>query len=45
MIAARLANGAGAFDAAAHAAYLHGLAADRWPADEPLTAAALAARG
>lgn len=44
MIAARLANGEGALDAAAAAVYLHGRAADRWPADEPLTASALAAR-
>jgi len=44
MVAARLANGEDAFDAAAHAVYLHGLAADRWPAGEPLTAAALASR-
>jgi len=44
MVAARLANGEDAFDAAAHAVYLHGLAADRWPEGEPLTAAALASR-
>jgi hydroxyethylthiazole kinase-like uncharacterized protein yjeF len=44
MVAARLANGEDAFDAAAHAVYLHGLAADRWPADEPLTASALSSR-
>lgn len=42
MVAARLAGGAGAFDAAAGAVYAHGLAADRWPADRPLTASALA---
>ncbi len=42
MIAARLANGANAFDAAASAVYAHGLAADRWRTDRPLTANALA---
>jgi hydroxyethylthiazole kinase-like uncharacterized protein yjeF len=42
MIAARLAAGEGAERAAAGAVYAHGLAADRWPADRPLTAAALA---
>ena len=44
MVAARLANGEGSFDAAAGAVYLHGLAADRWAAGEPLTAAGLASR-
>ncbi|ROZ76958.1 NAD(P)H-hydrate dehydratase [Ramlibacter sp. WS9] len=44
MIAARLAAGASAMDAAAGAVYAHGLAADRWPAGEPLTASALARR-
>jgi hydroxyethylthiazole kinase-like uncharacterized protein yjeF len=44
MIAARLAAGMGAFDAAAAAAYQHGLAADAWPRDVPLTASALARR-
>jgi hydroxyethylthiazole kinase-like uncharacterized protein yjeF len=44
MVAARLANGEGSFDAAASAVYLHGLAADRWPEDEPLTASGLASR-
>lgn len=44
MVAARLANGGAAFEAAAAAAYLHGAAADGWPAREPLTASALAAR-
>jgi ADP-dependent NAD(P)H-hydrate dehydratase / NAD(P)H-hydrate epimerase len=44
-IAARLASGEeDAFDAASHAVYLHGLAADRWGADEALTAGALAVR-
>jgi len=42
MVAARLAGGEPAFDAASHAAFLHGLAADRWPAERPLTAAGLA---
>jgi hydroxyethylthiazole kinase-like uncharacterized protein yjeF len=45
MIAARLAAGAAAFDAARDAVYLHGLAADRWPADRALTAGALAGAG
>jgi hydroxyethylthiazole kinase-like uncharacterized protein yjeF len=43
MVAARLAAGEDAWDAASAAVYLHGLAADRWPAGEPLTAARLAA--
>ncbi|MDB5900131.1 MAG: hypothetical protein JWP41_3733 [Ramlibacter sp.] len=43
-IAARLASGEGAFDAASAAVYLHGLAADRWADGQPLTAAALAMR-
>ena len=42
MVAARLAGGEDAFTAATAAVYLHGLAADRWPADQPLTASALA---
>ncbi|MGZ5195121.1 MAG: NAD(P)H-hydrate dehydratase, partial [Ramlibacter sp.] len=42
MVAARLATGADAFEAASGAVYEHGAAADRWPADQPLTAAALA---
>jgi ADP-dependent NAD(P)H-hydrate dehydratase / NAD(P)H-hydrate epimerase len=42
MIAARLAMGTDAFDAACGAVYDHGAAADRWPAGMPLTAAALA---
>ncbi|MDB5858658.1 MAG: hypothetical protein JWQ76_2347 [Ramlibacter sp.] len=41
-LAARLAAGESALEAASHAAYLHGLAADRWPEGVPLTAAALA---
>ncbi len=44
LVAARLANGEDAFEAASAAVYLHGLAADRWPAHEPLTASALASR-
>jgi ADP-dependent NAD(P)H-hydrate dehydratase / NAD(P)H-hydrate epimerase len=43
MIAARLAAGESAVDAACAAVYLHGLAADRWPDRLPLTASALAA--
>lgn len=42
MIAARLARGEEAMTAACGAVYLHGLAADRWPPDLPLTASALA---
>ncbi|MDD2808474.1 NAD(P)H-hydrate dehydratase [Rhodoferax sp.] len=42
MVGARLAAGQNAFHAACHAVYQHGLAADRWPALQPLTAAALA---
>ncbi|MBE7367904.1 NAD(P)H-hydrate dehydratase [Ramlibacter pallidus] len=42
MIAARLAAGEEAATAATAAVYLHGLAADRWPAGRPLTASALA---
>jgi ADP-dependent NAD(P)H-hydrate dehydratase / NAD(P)H-hydrate epimerase len=41
-IAARMAGGEGAFEAACAAVYLHGLAADRWPGDRALTAGALA---
>ena len=43
MIAARLAGGEVAFDAACAAVYLHGAAADQWPAGQPLTASRLAA--
>ncbi len=39
-----LAAGADAFEAAARATWRHGLAADQWSADQPLTAGALAAR-
>jgi len=43
MIAARsAAAGVSAFEAAAGAVYAHGLAADQWPANRPLTASALA---
>jgi len=42
LIGARLAQGETAFEAAAAAVYLHGLAADRWPAAQPLTANTLA---
>jgi ADP-dependent NAD(P)H-hydrate dehydratase / NAD(P)H-hydrate epimerase len=44
VVAARLAGGEDAFTAATAAVYLHGLAADQWPADQPLTAAALVSR-
>ncbi|WP_048438707.1 bifunctional ADP-dependent NAD(P)H-hydrate dehydratase/NAD(P)H-hydrate epimerase [Caenimonas sp. SL110] len=44
LIAARLAAGDAAFEAAASAVFAHGLAADHWPIHRPLTAAALAAR-
>jgi hydroxyethylthiazole kinase-like uncharacterized protein yjeF len=43
MVAARLARGEVAFAAACHAVYEHGLVADQWPADVPLTAGTLAA--
>jgi hydroxyethylthiazole kinase-like uncharacterized protein yjeF len=42
MIAARLAGGEDAMTAASAAVFLHGLAADRWPAGDTLTASALA---
>jgi len=41
---ALLARGAAAFDAGGHAAWLHGQAADDWPAGQALTAGALARR-
>lgn len=44
MVGAGMAAGATPFDAACHAVYRHGLAADRWPADAALTASALARR-
>lgn len=42
LLATRLATAPSAFDAAAAAAYEHGLAADAWPAGPALTASALA---
>lgn len=42
MIGARLAQGEPAFEAACAAVWLHGRAADTWPAAQPLTAGALA---
>lgn len=42
MVGAHLAGGASALRAASEAVYLHGLAADTWPAQRPLTAGALA---
>jgi hydroxyethylthiazole kinase-like uncharacterized protein yjeF len=42
MIAARIAAGLPALEAAAGAVYTHGSAADNWPAGRPLTASALA---
>ena len=42
MIAARLAQGAAPFEAAAAAAYAHGAAADRWPEGRALSASELA---
>ena len=44
LIGARLAAGASAFEAACAAVWQHGLAADCWPSDQPLTASALARR-
>ncbi|RRD57121.1 NAD(P)H-hydrate dehydratase [Comamonadaceae bacterium OH2545_COT-014] len=41
---ARLAAGLAAFEAACHAAFQHGAAADTWPSDQALTAGALARR-
>ena len=45
LVAALSARGMPAFEAAAAAAYNHGLVADNWPANRPLTASALAASG
>jgi hydroxyethylthiazole kinase-like uncharacterized protein yjeF len=42
MVAAGIAQGQPAFEAAAQAVFRHGLAADRWPTGEGLTAGALA---
>jgi hydroxyethylthiazole kinase-like uncharacterized protein yjeF len=44
LIAARLASGSTGMDAAAAAVFSHGLAADTWPGNLPLTAGALATR-
>ena len=44
LVAARLATGAQAMDAAADAVYAHGAAADAWPAGLPLVAGQLAGR-
>jgi hydroxyethylthiazole kinase-like uncharacterized protein yjeF len=41
-VAARLAGGNEAWDAACHAVFQHGQLADSWPAGQPLTASALA---
>jgi hydroxyethylthiazole kinase-like uncharacterized protein yjeF len=41
LVAARLALGGDAFEAACEAVHAHGSTADRWPADRPLTASAL----
>ena len=43
MVGARLAAQEDALAAATNAAFLHGLAADGWPATAPLTASTLAA--
>ena len=44
LVAANLAAGTSAFDAACAAAYAHGLAADNWPQGQALVASALARR-
>jgi len=44
MVAARLAQGMTAFDAASQAVQAHGACADHWPPGQPLTASALARR-
>lgn len=44
LVAARLATGAQAMDAAADAVYAHGAAADAWPEGRPLVAGQLAGR-
>ena len=44
MVAARMAGGLQAMDAATSAVYAHGRCADEWPADAALTASALARR-
>jgi NAD(P)H-hydrate repair Nnr-like enzyme with NAD(P)H-hydrate dehydratase domain len=43
LVAAGLARGANAFEAACGAVFTHGALADAWPAGRPLTAGALAA--
>jgi hydroxyethylthiazole kinase-like uncharacterized protein yjeF len=45
MVGAGMAGGLKAFDAACHSVYQHGMIADQWPADRPLTASALAHLG
>ncbi len=45
MVGAELAAGRPALEAARDAVWNHGALADRWPADQPLTAGALARRG
>ena len=45
MVGAALAAGRPGFDAACEAVWRHGALADRWPADRPLTAGALARSG
>ncbi len=45
MVGARLAAGLSAFEAACHAVYRHGHAADQWPDHHTLVAAALARHG
>lgn len=45
IVAARLAAGEAAFEAACAAAFVHGASADRWPAGTPLTASKLAEAG
>jgi NAD(P)H-hydrate repair Nnr-like enzyme with NAD(P)H-hydrate dehydratase domain len=41
-VGAKLSQGLAPFEAACAAVYLHGLAADEWPVNRPLTAGALA---
>jgi len=45
MVGAHLAAGASALRAASEAVYLHGQAADQWPAGTVLTASTLATQG
>ena len=44
MVAAQMAQGASAREAASHAVFVHGACADEWPAGETLTASRLAMR-